>query len=365
MNPQMGSLPNHTAHAFQRKANTMYDIIVIGAGPTGSSAARELAANGYRVLLVEKFRMPRNKSCSGILIRKSVELVGAYFGEDVPHSVTCAPSESRGIVFTNDAGQEYRYEQSGLNIWRSAFDAWLAGKAAEAGAELRDATAAVRCEEQADRVTVTLKGPLGHCSESARIVIACDGAVSTIRRGLTRARPDNVITYQTFHTGSIDLDPHYFYAYLQPQFSGYDAWFNVKDDSLIFGVSAQDPSRISHYYAEFIAYMKARHNAIIRSQEKTERWIMPRVIPGCPVEHGRGRVLFAGETAGFLNPMGEGISSGLESGHAAARAILQASFGDMPAVHAAYKEGTAELKTYMERQWRLVAGLSDKFAHMR
>lgn len=342
----------------------MYDVIVIGAGPTGSSAARELAASGYRVLLAEKFQMPRNKSCSGILIKKSVELVGAYFGESVPRAVMCTPHENRGIIFTNDAGQEYRYEQSGLNIWRSAFDCWLANKAAEAGAELRDATTAVCCEEHTDHVAVTLRGKHGYSTETARIVIACDGAVSAIKRRLTDTRPDNIITYQTFNTGSIDLDPHYFYAYLQPQFSGYDAWFNVKDDSLIFGVSAKDARRISHYYETFIAYMKTRHNTIIRAQEKMERWIMPRIRTGCPVEHGQGRVLFAGETAGFLNPMGEGISSGLESGYAAAKAIQQGD-ADMQAVYSAYDANTHELKTYMERQWRLVAGLSEKFAHMR
>ena len=126
----------------------MYDVIVIGAGPAGSSAARELAANGYRVLLVEKFQMPRNKSCSGILIKKSVELVDAYFGESVPRDVMCAPHENRGIIFTNDAGQEYRYEQDGLNIWRSSFDHWLAQKAVEAGAEFRDETTALDCEDR-------------------------------------------------------------------------------------------------------------------------------------------------------------------------------------------------------------------------
>ena len=39
----------------------MYDVIIIGAGPTGSAAARELALNGYRVLMVEKFKMPRKQ----------------------------------------------------------------------------------------------------------------------------------------------------------------------------------------------------------------------------------------------------------------------------------------------------------------
>lgn len=46
----------------------MYDAIIIGAGPSGSTAAKTLAEKGYKVLLTEKFKMPRYKSCSGQLI---------------------------------------------------------------------------------------------------------------------------------------------------------------------------------------------------------------------------------------------------------------------------------------------------------
>jgi flavin-dependent dehydrogenase len=163
------------------------------------------------------------------------------------------------------------------------------------------------------------------------------------------------------------LDYHYFYAYLQPHLSEYDAWFNVKDDYLIFGVAVKNAKKIEYYYSEFISYMQKHHNAKIEKQEKAERWLMPQIIPGCPVEYGIGRVLFAGETAGFLNPMGEGISPGLESGYTAAKAIEGIDLNgkpDLKALYLFYQDYTSALRDYMRRQWSIVAGLSETFSHM-
>jgi flavin-dependent dehydrogenase len=345
----------------------MYDVIIIGAGPTGCSAAQELACSGYRLLLVERFKMPRNKSCSGILIKKSMNLVRQYFGEDVPEYTMCKPMDNQGMVFTNDKGREYRYEQEGVNIWRSSFDYWLATKAIEAGAELRDKTAALSCEEQKDCVLVNLRGSSLY-TEKAKLVIVCDGVTGSVKRKLVHTPQSYIATYQTFNKGSIDLDDHYFYAYLQPQLSEYDAWFNVKDDYLIFGVSVKDTSRLEHYYFEFITYMEKHHKAKIEKQERAEKWLMPRVMPGCPIEYGVSKVLFAGETAGFLNPMGEGVSAGMECGYAAAKAIETIDLNrtwDMKAVYSAYQNNTATLRDYMRRQWGFVANMASAFSDMR
>jgi geranylgeranyl reductase family protein len=345
----------------------MYDVIIIGAGPTGCTAARELAYNGYKVLLVEKFKMPRNKSCSGILIKKSMDLVRQYFGEDVPELAMCTPTDNRGMIFTSDKGKEYRFEQEGLNIWRSSFDCWLAAKAAEAGAELRDGTAALSCEERENGVIVNLKGTSIY-SEKAKLVILCDGVAGSVKRKLICTPQRYIMTYQTYNKGSIDLDHHYFYAYLQPHLSEYDAWFNVKDEYLIFGVSVKDTSKLEDYYTEFIIYMKKHHNAKIEKQEKIEKWLMPHIMPGCPIEYGNGKVLFAGETAGFLNPMGEGISAGMESGYAAAKAIEKVDLSgnlDLTELYTFYRNNTFALKNYMERQWNFVADISETFGHMK
>lgn len=345
----------------------MYDVIIIGAGPTGCTAAWELACNGYTVLLVEKFKMPRNKSCSGILIKQSMDLVRQYFGEEVPEFAMCRPADNRGMIFTSDKGQEYRFEQDGLNIWRSSFDYWLATKAAEVGAELRDGTASLSCEEQENCVLVNLNGTSTYF-EKAKLVILCDGVAGSVKRKLVCTPQSYITTYQTFNKGSIDLDPHYFYAYLQPFLSEYDAWFNVKDDYLIFGVSVKDTSKLEDYYSKFIAYMKKNHNAKIEKQEKIEKWLMPRIMPGCPIEYGNRKVLFAGESAGFLNPMGEGVSAGMASGHAAAQAIEKIDLNsnlDLAALYTFYQQNTFALKNYMERQWNFVANISETFSHMK
>lgn len=331
-------------------AEKMYDVIVIGAGPAGCCAARTLAGLGKRVLLVERFNLPRYKSCSGVLISKAMELTERFFGESVPEAATCSPAENRGMIFTSDSGKEYRFEQPGLNVRRSDYDSFLAEKAAEAGAELRCGTAALDCAEYLDHVELTLRGDFVY-TEKASYVLDCEGVVGAFKRKITGASGEYITTFQTFNDGVIDLDPHYFYAYLQPELSEYDAWFNVKDNKVVLGVSVSNRKKIPRYYAAFLDYMTTRHGLSIKNELKREKWLMPHIRKQPLFELSQGRIFFAGEIAGFLNPMGEGISAALESGFNAANALLR---DDPNAAADYYKAALEPLITYMTRQWHFV-----------
>lgn len=335
----------------------MWDIIVIGAGPAGCTAAKTLSEQGYKVLMVEKFKLPRYKSCSGVLIKKTIDLVRLYFNnEEVPQSAACEPVQNRGMIFTNAMGKEYRFEQEGLNVWRSGFDGWLAEKAKEYGTEIRDCTTAVSASEEEEAVAITLYNNGKKYTERAKYIIDCEGVTGAVKRTVINYKPEYIITFQTFNEAVIELDSHYFYAYLQPELSEYDAWFNVKDNLLVLGVAVRDMSKIDFYYNNFISYMKSQHNLQIENQVKEEKWIMPYISSPLRIDYGVNRILFAGEAAGFLNPMGEGISAGMESGYCAAKAV-SCHFNDLESVYSDYKNSTQKLKTYMERQWNLVERL--------
>ncbi len=163
----------------------MHDAIVVGMGPAGSSAATELARAGLSVLGLEGKPMPRYKVCGGALSARTDRLLEPDYHSVVEETIHRVRFQFAGA----EAFEISSPEPMAYMVMRDRFDAYLCGKAREAGAEVCDNERVVKVHECADRVEVETNRE----RYRAKVVVGADGATSLIARALFAGRRGRVL----------------------------------------------------------------------------------------------------------------------------------------------------------------------------
>ena len=191
-----------------------YDIVVVGAGPAGSTAARIAAQKGLRTLLVEKRQeIGTPIRCGEGMPKSFLRTIGI---EPDPEWIAARIIGARLVspcgheVFINE---KMAGSKAGYNIERDLFDKSLARQAVEAGAHLRVKTSAtgLMIEDGAVRGVV-----IKHLGETMRvrapITIGADGFESQVGRwaGIdTTLKPCDITSCLQYRMVGIDCDPEY------------------------------------------------------------------------------------------------------------------------------------------------------------
>jgi len=186
-----------------------YDVVVVGAGPAGSSVAMTIAKAGLKVLMVEKrAEIGSPKRCGeglsrSALGRMGLEPDGIWVRRTVIGASAYAPNGKK--ITVNYQGPE------GWVIERKVFDKWLAKKAADAGAKVLAKTEAISLIKKGGKVSgVTLESNGKRWDAEAKIVIAADGVESKLAReaGIdTTLRLVDVASGVQFEMAGVDIDP--------------------------------------------------------------------------------------------------------------------------------------------------------------
>jgi len=317
------------------------DVIVVGAGPAGSSAALHLAKAGLDVLLLEKSEFPRDKICGDGLTPRAVQEL-ALMGIDVSKLDWKRTKGLRMHVGRALYHAEWPdltdFPPFGMTVKRKVLDQFLVEQAVAASARLRTNTTVQAPLVRRNRVVgVTTKDGLAF---EAPVVVAADGSSArlAVAMGVHRmpSRPLG-LAIRTYFTSPMSEDD-WLDSWLElwdgePNRShllpGYGWSFPLADGTCNVGVGLPDTKH----------YPNMNYRQLLSQWLKTmppswgftpENQVVP--IRGGALPMGMNRkpiylrgMLLTGDAAGLVNPFtGEGISYAMQSGRYAAEHIVEA-----------------------------------------
>ncbi|MFW6114033.1 MAG: NAD(P)/FAD-dependent oxidoreductase [Actinomycetota bacterium] len=327
-----------------------YDVIVVGGGPAGAAAARAAVGGGFNTLLIEKKRMPRHKPCSGYIFTEAGEFLDENYGP-IPEEVKAEPQHVRGQRLYFGEGKNLDVPIEGISVWRDRFDQWLCQSS---GAEIWDGAPLIDFAEWSDRVELVVGDGDERRQLKASAMIAADGALSGVAGRIDPTFTEGVpyiVTRHEYHIGGADLEPGIFHVFLDAEYGVYPA-VCFKDDFVVIDTSVRRGRKLGPVRDAFHAMLGMEFG--FRSRELSRDMGCSVVFPSARNRFclGTGRVLVAGEAAGFMNALGEGISSALATGHMAGMAAAE-SGGKTPGD--LYREKVKPERKRTAMEWSLPA----------
>ena len=325
------------------------DVLVVGAGPTGSTAAKYAALGGADVLLIEKrSEIGTPVRCGEGVAKRWLEEIGlAPSREFICHEVDgariIAPDGTTLVLDETRAGNE-----CGYILERDLFDRFLAREAAKAGAEIMIKTSAVALLREDGRVIGARCEHMGDTFDvRADVVIGADGFESQVGRwaGLeTHLRTRDIDACLQYTLVGVEGDPRLNDFYLGRCAPGGYAWVFWKDADVANVGIGVNLSKIRERAdaKKYLDRLIERIPSLARGEIVEE--VAGAVSVSMPLERTvAAGVILAGDAARLIDPLtGGGILNGCLSGRYAGEVAADAAEG----------EATEEILRVYDARWR-------------
>jgi geranylgeranyl reductase family protein len=315
--------------------NTSYEVLVVGGGPAGATAAYQLARQGIAAAILDKQPFPHTKACGGgltyRLVRRFPEL------EDQLAPYVLKPIDTIHFYAPDFSSIRYTYDEPlVLMIRRHDFDAMLIERCKQAGVKVVTPARVVDvniAEKHVDMCTSSGE------TFRAKAVIGADGVNSVVARSVGLRKKWQRHQLMSSVVAECPIEPQTFKAAetitILFGFRGLGyGWLFPKGELLNVGIagmlSENKNTRMMTIFEEFIQTLKTREILPSAFEPGDIRGgLIP--IKGIMPKTQTNRVLLCGDAAGFVNAVtGEGIYYAMVSGELAAKSIAAAlRTGDM------------------------------------
>jgi len=318
-----------------------YDIVVVGAGPAGSSAAQAAAQKGAKVLIIDR------RQRIGVPIR-CAEFAPQWISRYAHFSPKCALQMIDTMVTHLPDGDSYEMKNPGYMLDRSLFDKELVASAILSGTKISIETRAVSLSRRGLAVEQGSKKEM----IQSKVIIGADGVHSSIARFVGQPSLKTIVALQ--YEVVLSEPQNHVDVFFHRDYEGGYAWFFPKGRTANVGVGVI-PQKTAH----LLKFLEHFLNHLVESKKLASIEIVAKTGGSIPCEQPRKTVfeniLLVGDAAGHPHPItGAGILNAVVGGEIAGRT----------AAEAIAREDLHHLESY-ETEWRETFGKSLSYGALK
>lgn len=296
----------------------MYDIVIIGAGPAGSTLAKLISKTNKKILIIDAENEKNKKPCGGLLAPDAQKEL-AHYDLVIPKDILVSPQIFSVKTMDLVSKQIKYYQRYYLNMDRYKFDKYLVSLIPKNVKKINGRVVSIKKQ---DNYILEVLEKNKKSIINSKIIVGADGCNSIVRRTFYK---NNIMKYMAIQEWykCVDTSNSFYSCIFDRKTSDSCSWLIHKDEYLIYG-GAFDIKNSKDKFLEQKNRLSKFLNVDLNEPVKREACLVYRPKRFKDFVTGKDGAYLIGEAAGFISASSfEGISSAIKSADILSKIIIK------------------------------------------